>query len=163
WARGGFVPLSHEGFTLFSSAHYVFAVNFYMDAASAVFFGMTCLTTLLVLLFSKYYMHRDPGFRRFHATILFFFTGLALVIFSGNCEMLFVGWECIGISSFVLISFYRDRYLPTKNSLKVFALYRIADALFIAALWYAHHLFEKNVQFAEFPSLISEHGNALLA
>ena len=156
------MPLSYTGFTLFSSADYVFAVNFYMDAASIVFFGITCLLTILVLLFSKYYMHRDPGFRRFHLTILFFFAGLALVICSGNFEMLFVGWECIGISSFLLISFYRDRYLPTKNSLKVFALYRIADALFIVALWYAHHLFEKNVQFTEFTSLINEHGNSLV-
>jgi NADH-quinone oxidoreductase subunit L len=162
WTRGGFVPLSHEGFTLFSSANYEFAVNFYMDAASAVFFLMTCLTTILVLMFSKYYMHRDPGYKRFHATILFFFFGLALVIFSGNFETLFVGWECIGISSFLLISFYCNRYLPAKNSLKVFALYRIADALFIVALWYAHHLFEKSIQFAELTSLIHEHGNDLM-
>ncbi len=156
------MPLSHSGLTLFSSANYEFVLSFYMDATSAVFFGMTCLTTILVLMFSRYYMHRDPGFRRFHTTILFFFAGLALVIFSGNFEMLFVGWEFIGISSFLLISFYRDRYLPTKNSLKVFSLYRIADALFIVALWYAHHLFEKNVQFTEFTSLIHEHGNALV-
>ncbi len=162
WIRGGFVPLSYTGFTLFSGANYEFVVNFYMDATSAVFFGVTSLITILVLLFSKYYMHRDPGFQRFHTTILFFLASLALVIFSGNFEMLFVGWECIGISSFLLISFYRDRYLPTKNSLKVFALYRMADALFLIALWYAHHLFEKNIQFSELTSLLHEHGNALV-
>jgi NADH:ubiquinone oxidoreductase subunit 5 (subunit L)/multisubunit Na+/H+ antiporter MnhA subunit len=161
FVRGGFVPLSQAGFILFSGAGYEFAVNFYMDAVSAVFFLMTCLTTILVLMFSKYYMHRDPGFQRFHSTILFFFFGLALAILSGNFEMLFVGWEVIGISSYLLISFYRDRYLPAKNSLKVFSLYRIADAFFIAALWYAHHLFEKNVQFSEFTALIHEHGNAV--
>jgi NADH:ubiquinone oxidoreductase subunit 5 (subunit L)/multisubunit Na+/H+ antiporter MnhA subunit len=162
WVQGGFVPLAYEGFTLFSSATYEFVVSFYMDAVSAVFFLMTCLTTILVLMFSKYYMHRDPGYKRFHSTILFFFFGLALVIFSGNFEMLFVGWECIGISSFLLISFYRNRYLPAKNSLKVFALYRIADALFIAALWYAHHLFEKSIPFTQFTSLVLEYGNDLL-
>ncbi len=161
WGRGGFLPLSQTGLPLFVSPHYVFALDFYMDATSAVFFGVTCLTTILVLLFSRYYMHRDPGFRRFHTTILFFFVGLTLIIFSGNFETLFVGWEFIGISSFLLISFYRDRFLPTKNSLKVFSLYRIGDALFILALWYAHHLFEKNIHFAEFSSLISVHGNAL--
>ena len=162
WAQGGFVPLAHEGFTLFSSANYEFVVSFYMDAFSTVFFLMTCLTTILVLMFSKYYMHRDPGYKRFHSTILFFFFGLALVIFSGNFEMLFVGWECIGISSFLLISFYRNRYLPAKNSLKVFALYRIADALFIAALWYAHHLFERSIPFTQFASVVFEYGNDLL-
>lgn len=162
WIGEGFAPLSQAGLTLFSSDAYVFALHFYMDAVSAVFFGITCLITLLVLLFSKYYMHRDPGFRRFHSTILFFFFGLALVIFSGNFETLFVGWEFIGISSFLLISFYRDRFLPTKNGLKVFALYRIADAFFIVALWYAHHLFEKNVLFSEFAPLVAEHGNEIL-
>lgn len=162
WMRGGFTPLSHEGLTLFSSATYEFALSFYMDTVSVVFFLMTCLTTILVLMFSKYYMHRDPGYKRFHSTILFFFFGLALVIFSGNFEMLFVGWECIGISSFLLISFYRNRYLPAKNSLKVFALYRIADALFIAAIWYAHHLFEKSVQFAQLTTVVQEHGNDLM-
>lgn len=162
WAGGGFTPLSHEGLTLFSSPHYEFALSFYMDTVSVVFFFMTCLTTILVLMFSKYYMHRDPGYKRFHATILFFFFGLALVIFAGNFEMLFVGWECIGISSFLLISFYRNRYLPAKNSLKVFALYRIADAVFIAAIWYAHHLFEKSVHFTEFTSVVQEHGNEFM-
>lgn len=160
WVQGGFAPLSHAGLTVFSNPHYEFAVNFYMDKISVVFFAMTCLTTILVLLFSKYYMHRDPGFRRFHSTILFFFVGLALIIFSGNFETLFVGWEFIGISSFLLISFYRDRFLPTKNSLKVFSLYRIGDALFILALWLAHHYFGHSVQFIELASLISVLGNS---
>jgi NADH-quinone oxidoreductase subunit L len=162
WIGGGLSPLSHEGLTLFSSEGYEFTVNFYMDAASAVFFAMTCLVTILVLMFSKYYMHRDPGFKRFHATILFFFFGLGLVVLAGNFEMLFVGWEVIGISSYLLISFYRNRYLPAKNSLKVFSLYRIADAFFIVALWYAHHIFEKSVQFTELTSLVHEHGNDLV-
>ncbi len=162
FAQAGFVPVSQAGMTLYASAAYEFSVHFYMDVVSTVFFGVTCLTTLLVLLFSKYYMHRDPGFRRFHSTILFFFAGLALIIFSGNFETLFVGWEFIGISSFLLISFYRFRFLPNKNSLKVFSLYRIADALFLIALWYAHHLFGHNIQFTEFASLVSAHGNELV-
>lgn len=162
WAQGGFVPLSQTGLTLFYSSSYVFALNFYMDITSVVFFLMTCLTSILVLIFSKYYMHRDPGFRRFHATILFFFVGLATIIFSGNFETLFVGWEFIGISSFLLISFYRERFLPTRNGLKVFSIYRIADALFVVALWYAHHIFEHNIQFAEFTSLVRAHGNSIV-
>lgn len=161
FVQAGFVPVSQAGITLYTSAAYEFSVNFSMDIVSVVFFGATCLTTLLVLLFSKYYMHRDPGFRRFHTTILFFFAGLALIIFAGNFETLFVGWEFIGISSFLLISFYRYRFLPNKNSLKVFSLYRIADALFLIALWYAHHLFGHNIQFTEFASLISANGNEL--
>lgn len=161
WGKSGFAPIFQPGPLLFSRADYELSIHFYMDTNSVVFFGTACLATLLVLLFSKYYMHRDPGFRRFYATILFFFAGIALIIFSGNLETLFIGWEWIGISSFLLIAFYRERFLPTKNALKVFSLYRIADAILIIALWYAHHLFEGNISFAQIPTLINTHGNAL--
>lgn len=161
WAGVGFEPFSQPGLTLFPNTDYAFNVNFYMDAVSAVFFVVTCLITVLVLFFSKYYMHRDSGFRRFHATILLFFVGLALIIFSGNFETLFVGWEFIGMSSFLLIAFYRDRFLPIKNGLKVFSLYRIADAFLILAIWYAHHVFGHSVEFGEFASVVGVHGNML--
>ena len=161
WVIGGFRPLFQEGITLYSGQEYTFALDFFFDLTSAVFFGMTCITTMLIFMFSKFYMHRDHGFKRFYSTILAFFTGLTLIIFAGNFETLFVGWEIIGISSFLLVAFYRDRFLPAKNALKVFTQYRIADAFLLIALWYAHHLFEKNIRFSEIGSLVAEHGNAL--
>ncbi len=161
WVKGGFADLSFTGLEIYESLHYHFFVDFFLDTTSVVFFAMTCLTTMLIFLFSKYYMHRDPGFKRFYNTILVFFAGLTFVIFAGNFETLFLGWEFIGISSFLLIAFYRDRFLPAKNSLKVFSLYRIADAFFLIALWYAHHLFGGSIHFSEFSALIAEYGNEL--
>lgn len=160
WAKGGFLAHGYDGLTLFESAHYTFAFDFFFDTTSAVFFLMTCLLSLLIMIFSRFYMHRDPGFKRFYTTILFFFAGLTLIIFSGNFETLFVGWEFIGISSFFLIAFYQDRYMPIKNALKVFSVYRIADVFLLISLWYAHHVFEKNVHFADFAELVAEHGNS---
>lgn len=162
WWQGGFTSIVQQGITIYSSPTYTFALDFFFDSNSAIFFMATCVTTLLVLIFSKYYMHREPGFKRFYMTMLFFFFGLALVIFAGNFETLFVGWESIGISSFVLIAYYRDRYLPTKNALKVFSVYRMADAFFLLALWYAHHLFEANIHFSNFSILVQEHGNQII-
>ncbi len=161
WGQNGFGQFAQTGLTLFSSSQYTFSIDFFFDLTSVVFFAMTCLTTILIFVFSKYYMHRDPGFKRFYTTVLFFFVGLSLIIFSGNFETLFVGWEFIGISSFLLIAFYRDRFLPTKNGLKIFSLYRIADAFLLVAIWYAHHLFETNIHFSQFSSIIAEHGNTL--
>lgn len=161
WIQGGFAPISHEGLTLYTEKEYTFALKFYFDTISAVFFGATSIITLLIFMFSKSYMHRDHGFKRFYSTVLLFFIGLTLIILAGNFETLFMGWEFIGISSFLLIAFYRDRFLPAKNSLKVFTLYRIADAFLLLALWYAHHIFEKNIQFSEISHLLAEHGNNL--
>lgn len=161
WAVQGFPATSEHGITIYESAQYTFALEFFFDLTGAVFFAVTCITTLLVMRFSTFYMHRDQGFKRFFTTILLFFSGLGLIIFAGNFETLFIGWEFIGITSFLLIAFYRDRYLPIKNALKVFSLYRIADACLLLALWYAHHAFEHNINFSELAEVVSEHGNDL--
>ena len=157
----GFSDISTHGITVYESANYTFALDFFFDLTGAVFFAMTCITTLLIMRFSTFYMHRDRGFKRFFATILLFFSGLGLIVFAGNFETLFIGWEFIGITSFLLIAFYRDRYLPVKNALKVFSLYRIADACLLLGLWYAHHVFEKNIHFSDLAQLVSEYGNDL--
>jgi len=60
---------------------------------------------------------------------------------------LFIGWEILGISSFLLIAFYRDRYLPVKNAVKVFSIYRIGDVGLILAMWMSHHLWHENITF----------------
>lgn len=92
-------------------------------------------------------MHLEPGYKRFFNTILFFYLGYNWTIFSGNFETLFVGWEILGISSFLLIAFYRERYLPVRNAVKVFTIYRIGDIGILAAMWASHHLLHENITF----------------
>ena len=87
------------------------------------------------------------GYKRFFNTLLFFYSGFILIIFSGNLETLFIGWEILGISSFLLIAFYRDRYLPVKNAVKVFSIYRIGDVGLILVMWLSHHIWNANISF----------------
>jgi NADH:ubiquinone oxidoreductase subunit 5 (subunit L)/multisubunit Na+/H+ antiporter MnhA subunit len=94
-------------------------------------------------------MHRDPGFKRFFNTIAIFFAGYNLIVYAGNFETLFLGWEILGISSFLLIAFYRDRYLPVKNGFKVLSFYRLGDIALILAMWMSHHFWHKNITFLE--------------
>ena len=124
-------------------------IDFYFDKVTAVFALMGSLLVFLVAIFSRYYLHRDDGFKRFFNTILLFFLGYNLIVFSGNFETLFIGWEILGICSFLLIAFYRDRYLPVKNSLKVISIYRLGDICLIAAMWMSHHLWHENITFLE--------------
>lgn len=148
--------------SLYASRSYTFNLDFYFDRLGAVFLGMAIVTTILIFVFSKYYLHREQGFKRFYSTVLLFFVGLSLIILAGNFEVLFLGWELIGISSVLLIAFYRDRFLPARNALKVFSVYRIADAFLLAAIWYAHHIFEKSVNFSEFSGLVVQHGDSIV-
>jgi NADH:ubiquinone oxidoreductase subunit 5 (subunit L)/multisubunit Na+/H+ antiporter MnhA subunit len=115
--------------------------------------------TFLVTIYSRYYLHREHGYKRFFNTILFFYLGYNITILSGNFETLFIGWEILGICSFLLIAFYRDRYLPVKNAIKVFSVYRIGDVGLILAMWASHHLWHENITFLKLSNaeLVHEH------
>ena len=126
---------------------YVFFIDFYFDKVSAVYFFVGVIITGLVTLYSRYYMHRESGYKRFFNTVLFFYLGYTFVIIAGNLETLFIGWEILGIASFLLIAFYRNRYLPVKNAVKVFSVYRIGDVGLILAMWLSHHLWHENITF----------------
>lgn len=107
------------------------------------------LLFFLVATFSKYYMHRDEGYKRFFNTILLFATAYNFIILAGNFETLFIGWEIKGICSFILITFYRNRYLPVKNAFKAVSNYRISDVALMLAMWMMHHLTHRNISFSE--------------
>jgi len=139
--------LNIKDIVIFKTVGYEFFIDFYFDKITAVYLFVGAFLTFLVTVYSRYYMHRESGYKRFFNTILFFYLGYTLVIFSGNLETLFIGWEILGISSFLLIAFYRDRYLPVKNAVKVFSIYRVGDVGLILAMWMSHHLWHENITF----------------
>lgn len=149
WIYNGCKVLDERDLLIYSNDHYEFFIDFYWDRVSMVFFTVGSFLVLLVARYSQYYMHREPGYKRFFNTLLFFYLGYTIAVLSGNIETLFVGWEFLGISSFLLIAFYRDRYLPIKNAVKVFSIYRVGDVGVILAMWMSHHLWSANVTFAQ--------------
>ena len=157
WGVDGFQNLSHREWVLYQTDGYMFYIDFFFDRTTATFLIMGSFLTSLVTVYSRYYLHRESGYKRFFNTLLLFFFGYNLVIFSGNLETLFTGWEVLGISSFLLIAFYRDRYLPVKNALKVFSIYRLGDIGIILAMWLSHHMFHENTAFIDWSSVHLQH------
>ncbi|MGZ8511301.1 MAG: proton-conducting transporter transmembrane domain-containing protein [Chitinophagaceae bacterium] len=149
WGVNDFEPINEKLITLYRTEGFAFVIQFYYDSITAVYSTVGALVFFLVATFSRYYMHRDEGFKRFFNTLLLFLTGYNLIIFAGNFETLFIGWETIGLSSFLLIAFYRNRYLPVKNGLKVLSIYRISDIALILAMWMMHHLTHQNISFTQ--------------
>ncbi|MBK8369439.1 MAG: hypothetical protein IPL10_19225 [Bacteroidetes bacterium] len=161
WFFKGCVTLDYKYFTFYKEGSIEIFLDFYFDKFTAVFSLLGALISLLVIVFSKYYLHRDSGYKRFFNTVLLFYFGYNVVIFSGNFETLFIGWEFLGITSFLLIAFYCDRYLPVKNALKTISLYRLGDICLILALWMSHHLWHQNITFLQLNDvqLVSSHIN----
>jgi NADH-quinone oxidoreductase subunit L len=148
WTANGLEPVSYRVATLYQTENFVFAIDLFYDEISAVFSIIGAFLFFLVATFSKYYMHRDEGYKRFFNTILLFATGYNFIILSGNFETLFIGWEIKGFCSFLLIAFYRNRYLPVKNAFKAISYYRISDVSLMLCMWMMHHLTHKNISFS---------------
>ena len=149
WVLNGLKPISYHVATLYQTDHFVFALELFYDEVTAVFSIIGAFLFFLVATFSKYYMHRDEGYKRFFNTILLFATGYNFIILSGNFETLFIGWEIKGVCSFLLIAFYRNRYLPVKNAFKAISNYRISDVALMLCMWMMHHLTNQNISFSE--------------
>ncbi|MCR9065894.1 MAG: hypothetical protein NXI00_18125 [Cytophagales bacterium] len=148
WMYKGHPALNSKENVLYQTSEYVFFLDFYFDKISATYLLVGGILTSLVTMYSRYYLHREKGYKRFFNTVLFFYSGYTLTVLSGNLETLFLGWEVIGISSFLLIAFYRERYLPVKNAVKIYSIYRIGDIGIILAMWMSHHLWHQNITFA---------------
>lgn len=153
--------ISRELVSIYHSEEFEFILNFAFDKTAAGFLLTGAAISFIVLYFSRYYIHRDEGFKRFFSTVMLFYLGFNLIVLSGNFETLFVGWEFIGISSFVLIAFYRDRYLPVRNSLKTISLYRLSDLCLILAMWLSHHFWHANIAFSEIQNAAFVHEHFL--
>ena len=159
WIFNNAPVLDLKHFVFFKENNIEIFLDFYFDWYTAIFALTGSLITFLVVIFSKYYLHRDEGYKRFFNTVLLFFFGYNVAIFAGNFETLFIGWEFLGITSFLLIAFYRDRYLPVKNALKTISLYRLGDICLMLALWTSHHIWHENITFAklEDAELVASH------
>lgn len=158
WIWEGMEPLNIPEMEIYNNKHYRFLLDFYFDKTTAVFLWVGAFVTFLITRYSRFYMHMEEGYKRFFNTLLFFFLAYNLTVLAGNFETLFLGWEMLGISSFLLIAFYRERYLPVRNAVKVFTVYRIGDIGIILAMWASHHLWHENITFIKLldEQLVSE-------
>jgi len=157
WLVQGMPSYNVKEVVLYQAADYSFFIDLYFDKITAVYLGFSSVLAYLIAIYSRYYLHREEGYKRFFNTNLLFITGVNLIVLAGNFETLFVGWEILGVSSFLLIGYYRERYLPVKNALKVYSIYRIADIGLLLAMWLSHHLWHANITFLQLSDANSVH------
>jgi NADH-quinone oxidoreductase subunit L len=133
-ATGG-VPLVHTVYTWADIGGQTFDVAFYFDRLSAV---MTLIVTgvgSLIHVYSTGYMKEDKSFARFFAYLnLFLFFMLSLVL-GRSLLVLFVGWEGVGLASYLLIGFWFDDPEKAKAGKKAFVTNRIGDAGFLLGMF----------------------------
>jgi NADH-quinone oxidoreductase subunit L len=161
WVFNNFQYVVFKGPIFYHSADTELRLNLFIDGYSLAYIFIATLLTGAIIIFSKNYIHREKGYKRFFNNLKFFYLGLMLVLLADNLETLFVGWEVLGVTSFFLIGFYRERYLPVKNALKVISLYRVADIALLLGIWITHHYFGHSISFSSFEGLQNTESHVL--
>src|SRR5687768_6157589 len=109
--------------------------SYQLDPLSAVFMLIVTGVGLCIFVFATGYMHGDPGFYRFFAYMGLFMFSMLVLVMGSNFVMMFVGWEGVGLCSYLLIGYYFDRDEAANASRKAFVTNRIGDFGFILAIF----------------------------
>lgn len=105
------------------------------DAMSALMLVMVTSVSLLVAIFASGYMHGDPGYPRFFASIALFVFSMCMLVLASNFLMLFVFWEAVGLCSYLLIGFWFQKPSAAAAAKKAFVVNRIGDFGFILGVF----------------------------
>lgn len=105
-----------------------------LDSLSMIVIVPVGIVTLAVLFYAIDYMRYDPNRNRFYIILSVFAIFMTILIVSDNYLMMFIGWEFVGVISYLLISFWNTRIAAMKSALSAILLNRMGDTLFVICL-----------------------------
>ncbi|HEY0005576.1 MAG TPA: NADH-quinone oxidoreductase subunit L [Pyrinomonadaceae bacterium] len=109
--------------------------SYQLDPLSAIFMLVVTGVGLCIFVFATGYMHGDAGFYRFFAYLGLFMFSMLVLVMGSNFLMMFVGWEGVGLCSYLLIGYYFDRREAGDAARKAFITNRIGDFGFALAVF----------------------------
>lgn len=143
-----------------------FSIGYLIDPQSIMMLFVVTFISLLIQIYTHGYMEKDPGYCKFYAYLaLFNFSMLGLVL-STNIFQIYIFWELVGVSSYLLIGFWFTRPSAGKAAIKAFIMNRIGDFGFLIGIliflyysfgWWQH---QPNTALLAFTALAGPHGAA---
>jgi len=110
-------------------------VAFWMDPLSLVMCFVVTFVGSLIHVYAVGYMHKDPSYWRFFAKFNLFMFAMLMLVLGDNFLMMFIGWEGVGLCSYLLIAFWYKEHENAVAGMKAFVVNRIGDFAFILGLF----------------------------
>jgi NADH-quinone oxidoreductase subunit L len=129
WLKGGLLPVTTGGL-----ANFEVPWGFQLDPLSAVMILVVTGVGFLIHVYSTGYMWEDSGYHRFFSYMNLFMFAMLTLVLANNFVMMFVGWEGVGLCSYLLIGFYFEKKSAGDAGKKAFVVNRIGDAGFILGM-----------------------------
>ncbi len=129
WLRAGSLPLAGGGMAGFEAPW-----GYQLDPLSGVMILVVTGVGFIIHIYSTGYMWDDSGYYRFFSYLNLFMFAMLTLVLANNFIMMFVGWEGVGLCSYLLIGFYFDKKSAGDAGKKAFVVNRIGDAGFILGM-----------------------------
>jgi NADH-quinone oxidoreductase subunit L len=113
-------------------------ITAYVDNLTCVMLLVVTGVGFLIHLYAAGYMHEDPDFARFFAYLNLFVFSMTMLVLAGNFLLLFLGWEAVGLCSYLLIGFWYTRDSASAAGKKAFIVNRVGDFGFVLGIMWLY-------------------------
>ena len=133
--HGGAAPFDETLYEWITGESFAFNIGFRVDALTSVMLLVITGVGFLIHVYSIGYMHGDEGYTRYFAYLNLFIFAMLILVLGNNYLMMFVGWEGVGLCSYLLIGFWYQKQSATDAGKKAFIVNRIGDFGFLLGMF----------------------------
>jgi NADH-quinone oxidoreductase subunit L len=153
--------LDWDLYTWMAAGDFRVSVGFLVDPLSAVMMLTVTFVGFVIHVYAVGYMHDDPGYPRFFTYMNLFMFAMLMLVLANNYLVLFLGWEGVGLCSYLLIGYWYEKHSASTAGNKAFIVNRIGDFGFLLGLfllWTVFGTFHFQTIFAKAPALLPAGG-----